>query len=106
MLRPIIRTTAIVLALAAGPSGLANADDYPDHPVRIIIGFTAGTCIAFQTVAKRVSVIPDFRFVTVILTFVFAILTLALTQFGFVKAKAPGRAALDNALSDFATSAE
>ena len=42
MLRPITGIAAIVVALAAGPLGSARADDYPDHPARIIIGFSAG----------------------------------------------------------------
>jgi tripartite-type tricarboxylate transporter receptor subunit TctC len=42
VLRPITGIAAIVVALAAGPLGSARADDYPDHPARIIIGFSAG----------------------------------------------------------------
>ena len=38
----IFRITTTVLALAAGAIGVARADDYPDHPARIIIGFSAG----------------------------------------------------------------
>lgn len=54
----------------------------------LIIGFSAGTCMAFQTLAKRISLIPEFRFLAVCLTLIFAILTLVLTQFGFAKAQA------------------
>jgi tripartite-type tricarboxylate transporter receptor subunit TctC len=41
-MRRIVRMTAIALALAAGSIGAARADDYPDHPARIVIGFSAG----------------------------------------------------------------
>lgn len=54
----------------------------------ILIGFTAGTFMAFQTVSKRISIIPEVRFLAVVLTFIFAIMTLVFTQFGFAKAKA------------------
>ena len=39
-MRRTFRITTLVLALAAGSIGAARADDYPDHPARIIIGFT------------------------------------------------------------------
>ena len=38
----VFRITTIVLALVAGAIGWARAEDYPDHPARIIIGFSAG----------------------------------------------------------------
>jgi tripartite-type tricarboxylate transporter receptor subunit TctC len=41
-MRRTFRITTLVLALAAGSIGAARADDYPDHPARIIIGFSAG----------------------------------------------------------------
>jgi uncharacterized membrane protein len=53
-----------------------------------IIGFTAGTCMALQTFFKRVSMIPDVRIIAAVCVFIFTPLTLVVTQFGFVKAKA------------------
>jgi tripartite-type tricarboxylate transporter receptor subunit TctC len=41
-MRRTFRIATIVLALAAGSIGWARADAYPDHPARIIIGFSAG----------------------------------------------------------------
>jgi len=54
----------------------------------VIFGFTAGTMMAFQSISKRISVIAELRLLGIILTLVFAVLTLAITQIGFVKAKA------------------
>ena len=54
----------------------------------VVFGFTAGTMMAFQSISKRISVIPELRLTGIILTFVFAILTLGITQIGFTKANA------------------
>ncbi len=41
-MRRIFRIATIALALAAGSIDAPRADDYPDHPARIVIGFSAG----------------------------------------------------------------
>jgi len=56
--------------------------------VGYIIGFTAGTAMAFQTVAKRISIFEGFTIYGIIGALVFAPLTLFITQVGFTKAKA------------------
>lgn len=61
---------------------------FPYRHLGVVFGFTAGTMMAFQSISKRISVIEELRFLGIILTLVFAILTLAITQIGFVKAKA------------------
>ncbi len=56
----------------------------------LIIGITAGTFNALQTVAKRITAVPD-PFITIsftFITFLTAILTLIFTQYSFTKAKA------------------
>lgn len=53
-----------------------------------IIGFAAGTMMAFQTFTKRLSLLTDIRLLVTAAVFLFAVLTLVVTQFGFVKAKA------------------
>jgi len=56
----------------------------------LILGFTAGTCMAFQTASKRITAVPD-PTLTGIFTFVSLImagLTLGVTQYGLAKAKA------------------
>ena len=56
----------------------------------LILGITAGTFMAFQTVTKRITVIPNatLSLVFTFITFLLAILTLLLTQYAFKKAKA------------------
>jgi drug/metabolite transporter (DMT)-like permease len=54
----------------------------------VVLGFTAGTMMAFQSISKRISVIPGLFIWGMVLTFIFAILTLAITQVGFAKARA------------------
>ena len=54
----------------------------------IIIGLTAGTTNALQTVSKRITTIPEMTLYFTIATFIFAPLTLLITQFAFTKAKA------------------
>ena len=54
----------------------------------VILGFTAGTMMAFQSISKRISVIPGLFMWGMVLTFIFAILTLAITQVGFARARA------------------
>jgi uncharacterized membrane protein len=56
----------------------------------LIIGITAGSFNAFQTVSKRITAIPDpmISLVFTINTFLMAVLTLFFTQFAFAKAKA------------------
>lgn len=53
-----------------------------------LFGFTAGTMMAFQTFSKRLSFIPELTLAGVAATFVFAPLTLIVTQIGFTKADA------------------
>ena len=53
-----------------------------------IIGFTAGTAMAFQTLAKRISTVPGFPVYGIIGVIVFAPLTLFITQVGFARSKA------------------
>ncbi len=54
----------------------------------IILGLAAGTMMAFQSISKRISVIPGHFIWSMVLTFIFAILTLAVTQLGFARARA------------------
>ena len=56
----------------------------------LIIGSTAGTFMAIQTVSKRITAIPDFNLIIVfiILTIIVAFFTLLFTQVAFTKAKA------------------
>lgn len=56
----------------------------------LILSITAGTFMAFQTVTKRITVIPNatLSLIFTFITFLFAILTLLSTQYAFKKAKA------------------
>ena len=56
----------------------------------LVIGITAGTFNAFQTVSKRITAIPDplITLLFTLITLIMAILTLLFTQYGFTKAKA------------------
>lgn len=54
----------------------------------VVIGFTAGTFMAYQTLAKRVTDINELDIVFTFVVFAMAILTLAVTQIAFTKAKA------------------
>ena len=56
----------------------------------LIIGITAGSFMAFQTVAKRVTAIidPTITLIFTIITLITAVMTLLITQFAFTKAKA------------------
>ena len=56
----------------------------------LILGITAGTFMAFQTVTKRITAIPNaiLSLTFTFITFIFAILTLIMTQYAFTKAKA------------------
>jgi uncharacterized membrane protein len=56
----------------------------------LVIGFTAGTFMAFQTVSKRITAIPDTSLKTIfsVSTFIIALLTFFTTQFAFSKSKA------------------
>lgn len=58
--------------------------------VGLILGLTAGTFNAFQTVSKRITAIPDtfLRAVFSIITLIIALLTFLVTQFAFAKSKA------------------
>ncbi len=53
-----------------------------------VIGFSAGTAMALQTLSKRISSIPGFALYGSIGVFVFAPLTLFITQLGFTRARA------------------
>ncbi len=61
-----------------------------DKAAGFILGTTAGTLMAFQTVSKRITAIPDLSLTIAfgILTLVFAIFTLLTTQWAFAKSKA------------------
>jgi len=56
----------------------------------LILGITAGTFMAFQTVTKRITVIPNatLSLIFTFITFLLAILTLLMTQYAFKEAKA------------------
>ena len=56
----------------------------------LILSITAGTFMAFQTVTKRITVIPNatLSLIFTFITFLLAILTLLSTQYAFKKAKA------------------
>ena len=54
----------------------------------IIIGLTAGTINALETVSKRITTIPEMTLYFTIAAFIFAPLTLLVTQYAFTKAKA------------------
>lgn len=54
----------------------------------LIIGSTAGTMMALQTLTKRISFIQGYTLIFSALVLVFATATLAVTQFAFAKAKA------------------
>jgi drug/metabolite transporter (DMT)-like permease len=54
----------------------------------VVFGFTAGTMMAFQSISKRISTISEALLPGIILTCIFAILTLLITQIGFTRAKA------------------
>ena len=56
----------------------------------LILGLTAGSCQAFQTVAKRITAVADPLITTTFtfVTFLMATLTLLVTQYGLAKAKA------------------
>ena len=56
----------------------------------LILGLTAGSCQAFQTVSKRITAVADPLITTAFtfVTFLMATLTLLVTQYGLAKAKA------------------
>jgi uncharacterized membrane protein len=56
----------------------------------LVIGFTAGTFMAFQTVSKRITAIPDtsLKAIFSVITLIIALLTFFTTQFAFSKSKA------------------
>ncbi len=54
----------------------------------VLLGLTAGSFMALQTLAKRVSDINELALIFTFVTFAFAILTLGFTQFAFTMARA------------------
>ena len=54
----------------------------------IILGLAAGSCMAFETLAKRITDVSGLEIGFIFVTLLFALLTLALTQYALVKAKA------------------
>ncbi len=60
----------------------------PSNIVGILLGLNAGCFMAFQTLAKRLSDIGELALIFTFVTFVFATVTLAITQFGFTMARA------------------
>ncbi len=63
---------------------------YKLKAIGLIFGLIAGTFMAFQTVSKRITAIPNTLLSTVfiIITIIMALLTLLITQYAFTKAKA------------------
>jgi uncharacterized membrane protein len=61
-----------------------------DKGAGFILGTTAGTLMAFQTVSKRITAIPNLSLTIIfgILTLIFAGFTLLMTQLAFAKSKA------------------
>jgi uncharacterized membrane protein len=53
-----------------------------------LIGATAGSFMALQTFTKRLTVLPEIRLAATAAVFISAVMTLVVTQYGFVKAKA------------------
>lgn len=60
----------------------------PSSIIGILLGLNAGCFMAFQTLAKRLSDIGELALIFTFVTFAFAIVTLALTQFAFTMARA------------------
>ncbi|MCG3220002.1 MAG: hypothetical protein H7641_01360 [Candidatus Heimdallarchaeota archaeon] len=60
----------------------------PSNFFGIILGLMAGCCMAFQTLTKRITDIGDLALIFTFVTFAFATITLALSQFAFTMAKA------------------
>jgi drug/metabolite transporter (DMT)-like permease len=54
----------------------------------ILLGLSAGTFMAFQTISKRITDIPELALIFTFVTFTLAALTLGYTQFAFTMAKA------------------
>lgn len=54
----------------------------------VILGLTAGSFMAFQTLAKRITDIDSLALIFTFVTFLFAILTLGFTQFALTKTRA------------------
>jgi len=54
----------------------------------ISISLLAGTCMAFQTLSKRISDVEDLKFIFVFVVFAFATATLFFTQWAFTKIQA------------------
>ncbi|MHA1514025.1 MAG: hypothetical protein ACTSPF_00665 [Candidatus Heimdallarchaeaceae archaeon] len=54
----------------------------------VILGFTAGSFMAFQTLSKRISDINELALIFTFVMFAFATITLVLTQYAFTMAKA------------------
>jgi multidrug transporter EmrE-like cation transporter len=60
----------------------------PSNLVGILLGLNAGCFMAFQTLAKRVMDIGELALIFTFVMFVFATITLAVTQFAFTMARA------------------
>lgn len=76
----------IILVIEAILIFISKLNDY--KLVGIIIALTAGTTNALQTVSKRITTIPEMTLYFTLATFIFALLTLLITQYAFTKAKA------------------
>jgi uncharacterized membrane protein len=61
-----------------------------DKGAGFVLGTTAGTLMAFQTVSKRITAIPNLSLTVIfgILTLILAVFTLLMTQLAFAKSKA------------------
>ncbi|MCG3216436.1 MAG: hypothetical protein KAS63_06930 [Candidatus Heimdallarchaeota archaeon] len=60
----------------------------PSNIIGILLGLNAGCFMAFQTLAKRLSDIGELALIFTFITFAFATITLAITQFAFTMARA------------------
>jgi len=60
----------------------------PSSIIGILLGLNAGCFMAFQTLAKRLSDIGELALIFTFVTFAFATVTLAITQFAFTIARA------------------
>ncbi len=60
----------------------------PSNLIGIILGFTAGSFMAFQTLSKRIMDIGELALIFTFVMFALATVTLAITQFAFTMARA------------------
>jgi len=75
----IVAGVGVVICILSGYKGAG-----------FIIGAAAGSCMALQTVSKRLIALPDptIDLISIIIVMIFAVLSLGVTQLAFAKAKA------------------